>query len=88
MDVKRKKPIQRKTFAAVFAEYCEKGRKGKAYATIRKQESLWNVHLKERFGNKYVDGISVAEIIDYLSELLLRKDIHIDMWNLSSRCSI
>ena len=73
MDVKRKKPIQRKTFAAVFAEYCEKGRKGKAYATIRKQESLWNVHLKERFGNKYVDGISVAEIIDYLSELYYEK---------------
>lgn len=73
MDVKRKKPIQRKTFAAIFAEYCEKGRKGKAYATIRKQESLWNVHLKERFGNKYVDGISVAEIIDYLSELYYEK---------------
>ena len=73
MDVKRKKTIQRKTFAAVFAEYCEKGRKGKAYATIRKQESLWNVHLKERFGNKYVDGISVAEIIDYLSELYYEK---------------
>lgn len=73
IDVKRKKPIQRKTFAAVFAEYCEKGRKGKAYATIRKQESLWNVHLKERFGNKYVDGMSVAEIIDYLSELYYEK---------------
>lgn len=70
---KKEKIIQRKTFAAVFAEYCEKGRKGKAYATIRKQESLWNVHLKERFGNKYVDGISVAEIIDYLSELYYEK---------------
>lgn len=70
---KKEKTIQRKTFAAVFAEYCEKGRKGKAYATIRKQESLWNVHLKERFGNKYVDGISVAEIIDYLSELYYEK---------------
>ena len=73
IDVKRKKPIQRKTFDAVFAEYCKKGRKGKAYATIRKQESLWNVHLKERFGSKYVDGISVAEIIDYLSELYYEK---------------
>ena len=70
---KKEKIIQRKNFAAVFAEYCEKGRKGKAYATIRKQESLWNVHLKERFGNKYVDGISVAEIIDYLSELYYEK---------------
>ena len=70
---KKEKIIQRKTFATVFAEYCEKGRKGKAYATIRKQESLWNVYLKERFGNKYVDGISVAEIIDYLSELYYEK---------------
>ena len=68
-----KKSSQKRTMNDVFTEYCDKGRKGKAYATIRKQDSLWNVHLKERFGNKYVDGISVAEIIDYLSELYYEK---------------
>lgn len=68
-----KKSSQKRTMNDVFTEYCEKGRKGKAYATIRKQDSLWNVHLKEWFGNKYVDGISVAEIVDYLSELYYEK---------------
>lgn len=68
-----KKSSQKRTMNDVFTEYCDKGRKGKAYATIRKQDSLWNVHLKERFGNKYVDGISVAEIVDYLSELYYEK---------------
>lgn len=49
--------------------YVLKGRSGKAYATIKKQDSLWNNHLKERFGKRYVDEITVAEIQDYLEEL-------------------
>jgi integrase len=55
--------------AEVYREYCEKGRSGKAYATIRKQDSLWNNHICARFGNRYIDEISVAEIVDYLTEL-------------------
>ena len=62
-------PIARRTFAQVFSEYCEKGRSGKAYATIRKQDSLWKNHIKGRFGKRFVDEVSVAEITDYLSEL-------------------
>lgn len=62
-------PTVKKTVAEVYAEYCEKGRSGKAYATIRKQDSLWNNHLCARFGKRYIDEISVAEIVDYLSEL-------------------
>lgn len=61
--------IERKTFAAVYNEYCEKGRSGKAYATIRKQDSLWENHLEKRFGARFIDDISVAEINDYLSML-------------------
>lgn len=61
--------IMRKTVAEVYQEYCEKGRSGKAYATIKKQDSLWNNHLKERFGKRYIDEITVAEIQDYLEEL-------------------
>ena len=64
-----KKPIERKTFAEVYAEYAERGRSGKAYQTIRKQDSLWNNHLKELFGTKFVDEVSVAEINDYLTNL-------------------
>ena len=63
------KQIIRQTVAEVYQEYCEKGRSGKAYATIKKQDSLWNIHLKERFGKRYIDEITVAEIQDYLEEL-------------------
>lgn len=63
------KKIVRKTFKEVFEEYCKYGRNGKAYTTIKKQDSLWNNHLKERFGSRYIDDITVAEIQDYLAEL-------------------
>lgn len=53
----------------VFNEYCENGRIGKAYQTIKKQDSLWNNHINKKFGKRYVDDISVAEVVDYLSEL-------------------
>lgn len=61
--------ISRKTLGDVYLEYCEKGRTGKAYQTIRKQDSLWRNHLCSRFGGRYIDEISVAEINDYLSAL-------------------
>ena len=61
--------VERRYLKEVYAEYCEKGRYGKAYTTIRKQNSLWDNHLSARFGNRLVDDISVAEIQDYLSEL-------------------
>lgn len=64
-----KPPIIRKTFAEVYNEYAETGRKGKAQTTIRKQESLWNNHLQKEFGGRFVDEIAVAEINDYLSRL-------------------
>ena len=60
MNVKVKKPVRKMTFAEVYYEYCETGRKGKAYATIRKQDSLWCNHIRERFGKKYVDEITVV----------------------------
>lgn len=63
------KQITRQTVTEVYQEYCEKGRSGKAYATIKKQDSLWNNHIKDRFGKRYIDEITVAEIQDYLEEL-------------------
>lgn len=65
----QQKLIPRKTMAEVYDEYCEKGRSGKAYSTIVKQESLWKNHLSPRFGHRFIDEISVAEIDDYLAEL-------------------
>lgn len=61
--------IEHATVQQVYNEYCEFGRAGKAYSTIKKQDSLWNNHIKSRFGKRYVDDISVAEINDYLAEL-------------------
>lgn len=59
----------RKLVKEVFDEFRAEGRKDRAYMTIRKQDSLWENHLRERFGKCYVDEISSAEIVDYLSEL-------------------
>lgn len=69
LEVVKPQKITRKTYAQVFEEYQEKGRSSKAFATKRKQDSLWNIHLKEKFGNRFVDEVSVGEISDYLSDL-------------------
>lgn len=59
----------RRTVKEVFEEFRENGRKDRAYQTIRKQDSIWENHLRERFGKRFVDEISVAEVNDYLAEL-------------------
>ena len=63
------KKIVHKTVAEIYKEYCEYGRTGRAYATIKKQDSLWNNHLKSKFGSRLITEISVAEIQDYLAKL-------------------
>ena len=45
------KKIIRKTVEEVYTEYCQKGRNDKAFATKKKQDSLWNNYLLERFGD-------------------------------------
>ena len=65
---------KRMTLEEVYAEYCGTGRHGKAYGTTRKQDSLWKNHLSKKFGKRYVDDISVAEIVDYLSFLYYQED--------------
>ena len=69
IDSKRNKKIVRRTVSEVFKEYCDCGRSDRAYQTIRKQDSLWENHIKDRFGKRFVDEISVAEINDYLADL-------------------
>lgn len=68
-------PPVRKTVSDIYAEYCEKGRTEKAYGTIRKQDSLWKIHLKTAFGSRYVDEISTAEVKDYLAHLYYEDDL-------------
>lgn len=65
--------IPKKTVSEVYREYCEKGRSGKAYSTIRKQDSLWKNHIRDKFGARYVGEISAGEIDDYLTELYCKE---------------
>ena len=65
--------IPQKTVSEVYREYCEKGRSGKAYSTIRKQDSLWKNHIRDKFGARYVREISAGEIEDYLTELYCKE---------------
>ncbi|MBR5284761.1 MAG: site-specific integrase [Clostridia bacterium] len=69
LEGKKPTPKVRKTIKEVYAEYCENGRTDRAYRTKLKQDSLWGNHLKKRFGKRFVDEVSVAEVNDYLTEL-------------------
>lgn len=62
------------TVEEVFQEYCEKGRGDRAYATVRKQDSLWRIHLYEAFGKRYITDITTAEVCDYLADLYYVND--------------
>ena len=66
---KIKPPPARRTVKEVFEEFRSEGRKDRAYQTKRKQDSIWKNHLYEQFGKRYVDEISSAEVVDYLSKL-------------------
>ncbi len=68
----RPKPL-RKLVKEVYEEYCADGRDGRAYTTIRKQDSIWENHLRARYGKRYVDEITSAEVLDYLTALYYRK---------------
>lgn len=69
LEGRKPTPIIRRTVKEVFQEFCENGRKDRAYQTKLKQDSLWKNHICGKFGKRYVDEISSAEIIDYLSAL-------------------
>ena len=75
LEQERRTKVSRRTFAEVYNEYCEKGRSDRAYQTIRKQDSLWENHLKLHFGKRFIDEISVAEINDYLAELYFQEGL-------------
>ena len=69
-----KKRRSKKTVTEIFEEYCEVGRSNKAFGTIRKQDSVWKIHLKKDFGDRYVTEITAAEVNDYLNDLYYAQD--------------
>lgn len=74
LERKRQVKISRRTVKELFEEYQEKGRTGKAYKTVLKQDSLWKNHFCEKWGKRFVDDISAAEINDYLAELYFENE--------------
>ena len=58
-----------RTVREVYDEFCENGRKDRAYETIRKQDSIWIHHLRDKFGERFIGEVSAAEVMDYLSQL-------------------
>ena len=74
VEMEGQRKVSKRTVKEIFEEYREKGRIGKMYNTNLKQDSLWKNHLCSRWGNRFVDGIAVAEINDYLSELYYEKE--------------
>lgn len=66
---KKPAPKVRKSFKEVYEEYCGNGRRDRAYRTKQKQDSLWNNHLCAKYGKRFVDEITAAEVNDYLSDL-------------------
>ena len=69
LEQAQKPAKKRVTLSDVYEEYCLTGRLGKAYGTTRKQDSLWNNHISKSFGSRFIDSISVSEVVDYLSKL-------------------
>ena len=57
------------TVSELFSEYQQSGRKSKAYGTIRKQDSLWNNHLKNDFGDRKIAEVTSSDINNYLANL-------------------
>lgn len=69
-----KTPAQKSvTVQEVYDYYRRNGSTEKAYATLKKQDSIWNNHLCERFGERRIEEIEVGEINDYLIELYFNR---------------
>ena len=69
------KPVSfpKATVSKVYADYRKNGTTGKAYTTLLKQDSLWENHIKEKFGRRIISKITAAEINDFLSDLYYKE---------------
>lgn len=64
---------QEVTLADVYDNYMGTEAKSKAPATLRKQNSLWEIHVKPKFGNCPINSITIVELNTYLDELYRQK---------------
>ena len=59
----------RMTVKEVYNNYLKTAAGSIATSTLRKQESIWVNHVRDRFGDRIIDTISVGEINTFLDEL-------------------
>ena len=57
------------TMEEIYTHYRDFGSTDKREATLRKQDSLWNNHIKDKFGHRPLISISVGELSQFLSDL-------------------
>ena len=69
-DIKKKGT---KTVEDIWKHYLTNGTSGKAYATVKKQKSLWNNHIAEAFGKRDLLSLTAGEVNDYLKMLYVEK---------------
>lgn len=60
--------------STIYENYINNGSSGKAYATIRKQQSMWENHINKNFGNKNINDITLDELQNYLQKMYLYGD--------------
>ena len=66
---KRKEITKRYKLKDIYELYLQKGATAKAHATVRKQKSMWENHISKKFGDKYIDELTLNDFESYLAEL-------------------
>ena len=57
------------TLQDVYNDYLNTEGRNRAFQTLRKQDSMWNNHVNEKFGNRDINSIDIIELNAFLSEL-------------------
>ena len=73
-ESKEEKPVNDCTLGEIYAMYMKNGADEKAQSTIRKQESMWQNHIKMRFGDVLLSNITTNDLHNYLCELYAHGD--------------
>lgn len=64
-----------RTIGEIYAIYCSSsGAQSKAKSTLRKQNSLWDNHVKQVFEDKKISEITLSDLQDYLQQLYDKGD--------------
>ncbi len=70
-----KEPSKKKELklSDIWKAYIDSYSSNKATATVKKYNSLWKNHVKQRLGNKYINNITVDDMYTFLVDLYENK---------------